>query len=102
MVVRDPASNARWTVEAELRRRGLATAAAAGRGRHARGGQARGARAHGAACCCPRRVLEEPHWSTPPIDGLAFPRWYVLVLPAAGTPSDDVAALMERMHAALI
>jgi hypothetical protein len=27
---------------------------------------------------------------------------FVLVLPAAGTPSDDVKALMGRMHVALI
>ena len=48
-----------------------------------------------------RRVLHEPRWATPPIEGLAIPRSFVLVLPAAGTPSDDVKALMGRMRVAL-
>jgi DNA-binding transcriptional LysR family regulator len=101
MIVRDPASNARWTVEAELRRRGLqaarplaevATPAAA----------KREALERSVPVLLSRRVLHEPHWAMPPIDGLAFPRSFVLVLPAAGTPSEEVQALMERLRAALI
>ena len=48
-----------------------------------------------------RHVLTEPHRATPPVDGLAFPRSFVLVLPVAGTPSNDVKALMSRMRVAL-
>ena len=47
-------------------------------------------------------MLHEPHWAMPPIDGLAFPRSFVLVLPAAGSPSEEVQALMERLRAALV
>jgi hypothetical protein len=47
-------------------------------------------------------VLNEPHWAIPSIDGLAFPRSFVLVLPAAGTPSEDIEALMNRMRAVFI
>jgi len=100
MIVRDPASNARWTVDAELRRRGLeaapplaevATPAAA---KHE-------ALAHSVPVLLSTRVLKEPHWAKPPVDGLRFPRTFVLVLPAAGTPTEDVTALMDRMRAAL-
>ena len=100
MIVRDPASNARWTVDAELRRRGLtaapplaevATPAAA----------KREAQERTVPVLLSRRVLTEPHWSTPPIEGLAFPRSFVLVLPAAGTPSEDAQALMERLQQAV-
>ena len=101
MIVRDPASNARWTVEAELRRRGLATAPPLAEVATPAAAK-REALARSVPVLLSRRVLKEPHWATPPVDGLAFPRSFVLVLPAAGTPSDDVAALMERMHAALI
>ena len=45
------------------------------------------------------RVLKEPHWAKPPVEGLRFPRTFVLVLPAAGTPTEDVTALMDRMRA---
>ena len=98
MIVRDPASNARWTVDAELRRRGLeaapplaevATPAAA---KHE-------ALAHSVPVLLSTRVLKEPHWAKPPIEGLRFPRTFVLVLPAAGTPTEDVTALMDRMRA---
>ena len=100
LIMRDPASNARWTVEAELRRRGLslapplaevATPAAA----------KREALLRSAPVLLSRRVLGEPEWSTPPVEGLGFPRRLVLVVPAVGTPSDEVEALMNRMRDAL-
>jgi DNA-binding transcriptional LysR family regulator len=101
MIVRDPASNARWTVDAELRRRGLtpapplaevATPAAA----------KREARERTAPVLLSRRVLHEAEWAMPPVDGLSFPRRFVLVLPAAGTPANEVEALMGRMRVALM
>ena len=95
-----PAPEGGWTVDAELRRRGLeaapplaevATPAAA---KHE-------ALAHSVPVLLSTRVLKEPHWAKPPVDGLRFPRTFVLVLPAAGTPTEDVTALMDRMRAAL-
>jgi DNA-binding transcriptional LysR family regulator len=100
MVVRDPASNARWTVDTELRRQGLeaapplvqaATPAAAKHEAHARN----------APVLLSRRVLREPEWSFVPIDGLEFPRRYALVLPAVGEPTDDARLVIERLRASI-
>jgi DNA-binding transcriptional LysR family regulator len=100
MVVRDPASNARWTVETELRRRKLeaapplveaATPAAAKREAMER--------------CAPvllsHKVLRESIWSHMRIDGLEFPRRYELVLPAVGDPTEDTQALIARLKEAV-
>jgi hypothetical protein len=46
-------------------------------------------------------VLHEPHWAIPVIDGLAFPRTFVLVLPAVGEPNEETRALMARLRAAV-
>jgi DNA-binding transcriptional LysR family regulator len=100
MIVRDPASNARWTVEAELRRRGLALAPPLAEVATPAAAK-REALAREVPVLLSRRVLKEPHWAMPPVDGLAFPRTFELVLPAGGTPSEDVQALMERLRAAL-
>jgi DNA-binding transcriptional LysR family regulator len=98
MVVRDPASNARWTVETELRRRGLeaapplvqaATPAAA----------KREALTRAAPLLLSRRVLSEPEWTQVPIDGLEFPRHYTLVLPGVGDPPEDARLVIERLRA---
>jgi len=100
MIVRDPASNARWTVESELRRRGLTAAPP-----HAEVATPAAAKREALERSVPvllsTRVLHEPHWAKPPVEGLAFPRTYVLVLPAAGTPSEDVQALMARLRQAV-
>ena len=101
MIVRDPASNARWTVEAELRRRGLAPAPPLAEVATPAAAK-REALERSAPVLLSRRVLKEPHWAMPPVDGLAFPRSFVLVLPAGGTPSGDVEALMKRLREALI
>ncbi|HET8754761.1 MAG TPA: LysR family transcriptional regulator [Solirubrobacteraceae bacterium] len=100
MVVRDPASNARWTVDTELRRRGLeaaaplcevATPAAA----------KREAIERTAPLLLSDRVLHEPTWSRVSVDGLAFPRRYAIVLPGVGDPAGDARALIERLKAAV-
>lgn len=101
MIVRDPASNARWTVEAELRRRGLALAPPLAEVATPAAAK-REALERSAPVLLSRRVLREPHWAMPPVDGLAFLRSFVLVLPAGGTPSDEVEALMQRLRDALI
>jgi DNA-binding transcriptional LysR family regulator len=100
MVVRDPASNARWTVDTELRRRGLeaaeplcqvATPAAA---KHE-------AIERVAPVLLSTRVLVEPIWSRVHVDGLEFPRRFELVLPAVGDPTADTQALIKRLEAAV-
>jgi DNA-binding transcriptional LysR family regulator len=98
MVVRDPASNARWTVDAELRRHDLeaapplvqaATPAAA----------KREALARTAPVLLSGRVLREPEWARVRIDGLEFRRRYVLVLPGVGDPGEDAKVVIERLRA---
>jgi DNA-binding transcriptional LysR family regulator len=100
MVVRDPASNARWTVDTELRRRDLeaapplveaATPAAA----------KREAMERVAPVLLSDKVLREPIWSRVKIDGLEFPRRFELVLPAVGDPTDDTQALIARLKEAV-
>jgi hypothetical protein len=100
MIVRDPASNARWTVEAELRRCGLTAAPPSAEVATPEAAD-REAMERSVPVLLSRRVLHGPHWATPPIDGLVIPRSFVLVLPAAA-PSNDVKALMGRMRVALI
>jgi DNA-binding transcriptional LysR family regulator len=98
MVVRDPASNARWTVESALRDQGhepppvlveAATPAAA----------RREARERGAPLLLSRRVLAGHGFTEVPLQGLSFPRTYMFVLPALGEPGEAVQALIERLEA---
>jgi DNA-binding transcriptional LysR family regulator len=98
VVVRDPSSNARRTVDAELRRRDLSpppllaqapTPAAA----------KRESRARGAAVLLSERVLRGEPFARLEIRGLRFPRRWVAVLPAVGEPSSEVAALLEQLRA---
>jgi DNA-binding transcriptional LysR family regulator len=99
MVVRDPASNARWTVEAELRRRHLEHAPPL-----VQASTPAAAKQEATDRCAPlllsRRVLREPHWSIVSVHGLEFPRRYVIVLPAAGEPPEQVQALIARLRSA--
>lgn len=98
MVVRDPASNARWTVEAALRDQGLepppvlVEAATPGAAR-------REARERGAPLLLSRFVLAGHGFTEVPVQGLAFPRAYMFVLPALGEPGEAVQALIERLEA---
>jgi DNA-binding transcriptional LysR family regulator len=96
LVVRDPASNARWTVDGELRRRGLhavpplvqaATPAAA---RHE-------ALVRNAPLVLSRNVIRGHHFVEVTIDGLSFPRQFMLVLPAVGEPSAAVNRLRDLL-----
>lgn len=97
MVLRDPSSNARWTVEAELRERGLTAAeplCEAGRPEAAR----REARKRKAPVLLSRYVLRTRDFVQLEIKGLSFPRSYVLVLPAYGEPDEAVAELIEQLR----
>jgi DNA-binding transcriptional LysR family regulator len=70
MIVRDPASNARWTVEAVLRRRGLALARPLAEVATPAAAK-REALERAVPVLLSRRVLKEPQWAMPPVDGLA-------------------------------
>lgn len=97
MVVRDPSSNARWTVDSALRDAGydppaiLTEAATPSAARHE-------ARDRCAPLLLSRYVLVGHGFTEVRVKGLSFPRAYMFVLPAVGEPSDSVVALMERLE----
>jgi DNA-binding transcriptional LysR family regulator len=97
VVVRDPASNARWTVEAALRDEGLEAPkilVEAGTPSAAR----RESRERTAPVLLSRYVLAGHGFTEVKIKGLSFPRSYMFVLPAVGEPSAAVVALMDRLR----
>lgn len=97
MVMRDPSSNSRWTVEAVLRERDLTLPPAvveAGTPAAAR----QEARARNAPVLVSRSVLAQHEFHELPIAGLCFPREYVFVLPAYGEPPDEVKELIEHLR----
>lgn len=102
MVMRDPSSNARWTVAAILREHDLSAAPPlieAGTPQAA----IREARARNAPLLLSRQVLVGRDFHEVEVKGLSFPRQFVFVLPAYGEPTGDIAVLMERLrHQAVI
>jgi DNA-binding transcriptional LysR family regulator len=100
MVVRDPGSNARWTVDSVLGRLGLHAAAplvecptpTAAR---------QEALARNAPLLLSRHVLRSEFFVEVDVEHLRFPRSYQLVLPALGEPSDAVKALVAGLQAAV-
>lgn len=99
MVVRDAGSNSRWTLDAVLAERGLqpapplVEAASPQAARHE-------AEAHRAPILVSRAVLAGHGFHELAVDGLRFPRQFVLVLPALGEPARDVARLAELLRRA--
>jgi DNA-binding transcriptional LysR family regulator len=97
MVVRDPSSNARWTVDTMLSENGLTAApplVEAGTPSAAR----REAVARRAPLLLSRSVLTHHDFHEVQIAGLCFRRDYVLLLPAIGEPSDAVRELMDELR----
>jgi DNA-binding transcriptional LysR family regulator len=97
-VVRDPASNARWTVEAALRRHGaagppiLAQAATPAAAK-------REALDHGAPVLLSRHILAtDERFAVLPVRGLRFPRRFELVL-TGPAPSGEVQRLSDDLRA---
>ena len=97
MVMRDPLSNSRWTVEAVLRERGLelpSPLVEAGTPAAAR----QESQARTAPVLVSRSVLAGHGFHELPIEGIAFRREYVLVLPAYGEPSDEVKEQIDQLR----
>jgi DNA-binding transcriptional LysR family regulator len=97
MVMRDPGSNARWTVEAVLREHELSLPPAlveAGTPQAAM----REARARNAPVLLSRQVLVGHHFCEVEVAGLSFPRKFVMLLPAYGEPGESVSALMDELR----
>jgi DNA-binding transcriptional LysR family regulator len=100
MVVRDPGSNARWTVDAVLNRAGLRPAPplvecptpTAAR---------QEALARSVPLLLSRHVLRSEFFVEVEIERLRFPRSFELVLPVQGEPSGAVKALIRRLEAAV-
>jgi LysR family carnitine catabolism transcriptional activator len=97
MVMRDAGSNARWTVDAVLREHELSPPPALV---EASTPQAaiREARTRNAPVLLSHQVLVGADFHEVQIAGLAFPRKYVLLLPAYGEPSERVSDLMDELR----
>lgn len=97
MVLRDPGSNARWTVDAVLREHDLEAAAPL-----VEAATPAAALREGARRCAPvllsRHIVAATDFVPVAVDGLAFPRHYELVLPAYGEPTGDVRELVDRLR----
>jgi DNA-binding transcriptional LysR family regulator len=100
MVVRDPTSNARWTVDAELRRQGLAAATPLAQASTPDAAQ-REALKRDAPLLLSEHVIDWSFFARIEVDGLVFPRRFELVLPASVEPNRPVRALIERLEAAV-
>jgi DNA-binding transcriptional LysR family regulator len=97
MVMRDPSSNSRWTVEAVLREHGHelpAPLVEAGTPAAAR----EEATARHAPILVSRSVLARHDFHEVPVEGISFPREYVLVLPAYGEPPEQVTELIDQLR----
>ncbi|MFP5361236.1 MAG: LysR family transcriptional regulator [Thermoleophilia bacterium] len=100
MVVRDPSSNARWTVDAVLAARGLKAAPVLLESPTPRAAITE-ARARGAPLLLSRHIVAQTDFVIVAVEELEFPRSYVLVTPAYGDPTGEVLALVERIRHAV-
>jgi DNA-binding transcriptional LysR family regulator len=97
LVVRDPSSNARWTVDAVLSGAGLRAAPALAEAPTPHAALAE-ARARTAPVLLSRHVLAKTDFCVVAVDALAFPRDYVLVMPAYGESTGEVRTLVDAIH----
>jgi DNA-binding transcriptional LysR family regulator len=97
MVVRDPSSNARWTVDAVLAGEGVHTAEPLVEAPTPRAALAE-ARRRRVPVLISRHIIAQTDFAVVDIDGLAFPRSYVLVTPAYGEPPGEVLELVDRIR----
>ena len=97
MVVRDPSSNARWTVDAVLAVHDVKAADPLTEAATPRAAIAE-ARARRAPVLLSRHVLAQSDFTIVAVEGLVFPRSYVLVTPAYGEAGSEVRELVERIR----
>jgi DNA-binding transcriptional LysR family regulator len=98
MVIRDPSSNARWTVEAVLRERGLRAAPPLAQA--ATPAAALQEALNREAPVLLSRLVLGAYFVPVAVDGLTFPRRYEFVRRADRDPGADVRALMQRLREA--
>ena len=97
MVVRDPSSNARWTVDAVLAADDLHASPPLLEAATPRAAIAE-ARSRRAPVLLSRHVIAQTDFTAVAVEGLAFPRSYVLVSPAYGEATGEVRELVERIR----
>jgi DNA-binding transcriptional LysR family regulator len=97
MVVRDPSSNARWTVDAVLGASRVVVADPLVEAATPRAALAE-ARRRSAPVLLSRHVLAQSDFAVVEVEGLAFPRAYVLVTAAYRGPTSEVRELIQRIH----
>ena len=97
MVVRDPSSNARWTVDAVLAADDLHASPPLLEAATTRAAIAE-ARSRRAPVLLSRHVVAQTDFTAVAVEGLAFPRSYVLVSPAYGEATGEVRELVERIR----
>jgi DNA-binding transcriptional LysR family regulator len=97
MIVRDPSSNARWTVDAVLGGAGLVAAEPLAEAATPAAALAE-ARRRGAPVLLSRHVLARTDFAVVDVDGLAFPRSYVLVTAAYRGATAEVRELIQRLR----
>jgi DNA-binding transcriptional LysR family regulator len=97
MIVRDPSSNARWTVETALAKARLVPAEPLAEAPTPQAALSQ-ARARRAPTLLSRHIIAQTDFTAVAVEGLAFPRSYVLVTPAYGEPSGPVAELIDALR----
>jgi DNA-binding transcriptional LysR family regulator len=97
MVLRDPGSNARWTVEAVLRERGLELPPPAAQTPTPAAAMHDAIRRN-APLLLSRHVIAGSELVPVEIEGVSFPREYQVVLPAYGESGGDVRDLIEGVR----
>jgi len=97
MVVRDPSSNARWTVDTVLADAGLHHTRPLVEAATPRAALSE-ARERSAPVLLSRHVIAQTDFVTVAVEELAFPRDYVLVMPAYGEPTGEVRALVDTIR----
>lgn len=97
MVVRDPSSNARWTVDAVLAAAGLTAARPLVEAATPRAALSE-ARRRGAPVLLSRHIVAQSDFTTVAVEALEFPRSYVLVTNAHRGVTGEVRELMDRIR----
>jgi LysR substrate binding domain len=97
MVVRDPSSNARWTVDAVLSADDARAADPLLEAATPRAAIAEARRLR-APVLLSRHVLAQTDFTVVAVEDLRFPRTYVLVTPAYGEPAGEVRELADRIR----